>query len=562
MTKTILFSLLFLTINTLKATNEPAQKVTSTIKEVTVYLSGAKLSSEASVTLKSGNNEVIFENLPAEFNARSLQVRLKGSAELLSAKFKRRYPEAPKENPKAQIIRDSMVLLNDFLNEINNEKAVLNGEENLIANNQNKVGTGQAKSTQITMTVTELSNLAAYYQTRVMAIKKRGQELIILDRNTRFKISQLQLRLNELAPNQGKQSGEIAMQIYAPTAQTIDITCLYFVQNALWKPMYDLRSDGIDKPLTLIYKAGIQQNTGYDWTNVKMHLSTANPNFDNSRPIISAQYVDFYIQQLRENLSVANNQDLDPLRGNYFEKKTYNLAQVPATETTKLKTEELDFKDEEDKGNKANNNTLNLAFDILINQTIPTGGEEYIIKVEENALKNVVYEYHSVPKLDPSVFLIAKVTDYGQYNLMPAYASIFFEDTYIGQSFIDPKTVADTLILSLGRDENVSIKRAKPIDIKSEKKIIGNTKKEIITYEITIKNNKRVPIPIEIFDQIPISRQKDIEIDVDKNDLTGAEYNKDFGKLSWRIKIEPNSSKRLRFGYSIKYPKDKIITTL
>jgi uncharacterized protein (TIGR02231 family) len=165
-----------------------------------------------------------------------------------------------------------------------------------------------------------------------------------------------------------------------------------------------------------------------------------------------------------------------------------------------------------------------------------------------------------VPKLDPSVFLIAKVTDYGQYNLIPAYASIFFEDTYIGQSFIDPKTVADTLALSLGRDENISIKRAKPIDIKSEKKIIGNTKKEVITYEITIKNNKRVAVLIEIFDQIPISRQKDIEIDVDKNELSGADYNKDFGKLSWRVKLEPNSSKRLRFGYSIKYPKDKVIT--
>ncbi len=558
MTKSFLFFLLFLTINTLKAHNEPTQKITSTIKEVTVYLSGAKLNSQAAVTLKSGNNDVIFENLPADFNASSLQVRLKGNAELLSAKFKRRYPEAPKENPKTQIIRDSMVLLNDFLSELNNEKTVLNGEENLIINNQNKVGAGQAQSSQITLTVTELSNLAAYYQTRVMAIKKRGQELIVLERNTRFKLNQLQLKLNELAPNQGKQSGEIAMQIYSPMAQTIDINCLYFVGNALWKPMYDLRADGIDKPLTLIYKAGIQQNTGYDWTNVKMHLSTANPNFDNSRPIISAQYVDFYIQQIQENALAEQV----VTRGNYFEKKTYNLAQVPATETAKLKTEELDFKDEEDKENKANNNALNLAFDIQINQTIPTGGEEYVIKVEENALKNVVYEYHSVPKLDPSVFLIAKVTDYGQYNLMPAYASIFFEDTYIGQSFIDPKTVADTLILSLGRDENVSIKRAKPIDIKSEKKIIGNTKKEIITYEITIKNNKRVAIPVEIFDQIPISRQKDIEIDVDKNDLTGAEYNKDFGKLSWRIKIEPNSSKRLRFGYSIKYPKDKIITTL
>jgi uncharacterized protein (TIGR02231 family) len=559
MTKTCLISLCFLAMNTLNAANEPVQKVASAIKEVTVYLSGAKLNSEASVSLKMGNNDIIFENLPTDFNPTSLQVRLKGTAELLSAKFQRRYPEAPKENPKALIIRDSMVILGDFLSEIANERAVLTGEESLIATSQNKVGTAQ--STQISMTVAELSNLAAYYQSRMLAIKKRGQELVILERNTRLKLTQLQVKLSELAPNQGKQSGEITMRIYAPTAQTIDINCLYFARNAAWRPMYDLRSEGIDKPLTLVYKAGIQQNTGIDWSNVKLHLSTVNPNFDNSRPIMSAQYVDFYVQKLYDEMPNADNQDLDPMRSNFFQLKQLDSSGKPI-KSEKLKTEELDFKDTQKNDIRENGNILNLAFDVPINQTIPTGGEEYIIKVEENALKNVVYEYHSVPKLDPSVFLMAKVTDYGQYNLMPAYASIFFEDTYIGQSFIDPKTVADTLALSLGRDENIAIKRAKPIDIKSEKKIIGNTKKEVITYEITIKNNKRVAISIEIFDQIPISRQKDIEIDVDKNELSGADYNKDFGKLSWRIKIEPNTSKRLRFGYSIKYPKDKVVTTL
>ncbi len=559
MKKTRLFCLFLLTITALKATAEPPQKVASTVKEVTVYLSGAKLNSEASVTLQKGNNDIVFENLPVGFNATSLQVRLKGRAELVSAKFNMRYPEAAKENPKAQAIRDSMQILNDFLTEISNENAVLSGEETLITNNQSKIGSTSSKTEPTTMTVAELRNLAEFYQTRMLAIKKRSQTLAILTRDTRLKINLMQTRLNELAPNRGKQSGEIAMQIYSPTAQTIDINCLYFVQNASWKPMYDLRSEGIDKSLTLTYKAGIKQNTGYDWTNVKMHLSTVNPNFDNSRPILSPQYVDYIIRFLPGRLREADNQDLDPYRGNAFERKRFvdTLGQVPTSSgRLKYRDEELDVKELDDKAN----NTLNVAFDVPTSQTIPTGGEEYTIQIEENALKNVVYQYHAVPKLAPSVFLIAKVTDYGQYNLMAGYASIFFEDMYIGRSFIDPKTVADTLALSLGRDENITIKRAKPVDVKSESKIIGNSKKEVITYEITIKNNKRVAIPIEIFDQIPISRQKDIEIEVDKDNLTGAEYDKDIGRLYWRLKIEPNSSKYLRFGYSIKYPKDKVIS--
>jgi uncharacterized protein (TIGR02231 family) len=581
MKKSLLFFLLFLTLTALNAATEPPQKVASTIKEVTVYLSGAKLNSEGSVTLKSGNNDVVFENLPIGFNAASLQVRLKGSAELLSAKFKMRYPEAAKENSKAQVIRDSIQSLTDYATEINNEISILNGEEQIISNGSNRVGTGQAQSNNTTMTVVELRSLTEFYQTRMLTIRKRVQALGILIRENNFKINLLRTRFNELTPSQGKQSGEIAMQIYSPTAQTIDINCLYFVQDAAWKPMYDLRSEGIDKPLTLTYKAGIKQNTGYDWTNVKMHLSTVNPNFDNSRPILSPQYVDYYIVAIQvSGQVVTSNADVKLSPPPPAEvSKNYSLTQTasgtfsnmattflptvianPSGKTSEvpitLPVENLDFSNNELKNNVA----LNLAFDVPMNQTIPTGGEEYIVKVEENTLKNVVYQYHSVPKLDPSVFLLAKITDYGQYNLMPAYASIFFEDTYIGQSYIDPKTVADTLMLSLGRDENITIKRAKPIDIKSESKIIGNSKKEIITYEITIKNNKWVAIPIEILDQVPISRQKDIEIEVDKETLGTAEYNKDFGKVFWRLKIEPNSSKRLRFGYSVKYPKDKVIS--
>jgi uncharacterized protein (TIGR02231 family) len=193
-----------------------------------------------------------------------------------------------------------------------------------------------------------------------------------------------------------------------------------------------------------------------------------------------------------------------------------------------------------------------------LSQSIPSDGEEHIVRVQESDMK-AIYEYHSVPKVDPAAFLLAKITDYGQYHLLPGRASIFYQDTYVGQSMIDPRTVGDTLLLSLGRDEAITIKRTKPVDVKSEKKIIGDTKKEVIEYEITIKNNKRAPISIEILDQVPISRQKDIEIEVDEKKLSNAEYNSTYGKLLWKVNIEGNSSKKIRFGYILKYPKNQTI---
>jgi hypothetical protein len=70
-----------------------------------------------------------------------------------------------------------------------------------------------------------------------------------------------------------------------------------------------------------------------------------------------------------------------------------------------------------------------------------------------------------------------------------------------------------------------------------------------------VKNNKSVPIKVEILDQVPVSKQKDIVVELEEKD--GATFNEDFGKLKWELEIPANQNKRVRFTYSMKYPKDK-----
>ncbi|MBK6997566.1 MAG: DUF4139 domain-containing protein [Lewinellaceae bacterium] len=164
-----------------------------------------------------------------------------------------------------------------------------------------------------------------------------------------------------------------------------------------------------------------------------------------------------------------------------------------------------------------------------------------------------------MPKLEPSVFLLAKITDYGRFNLLPGVANIFYQDTYIGQTTVNPHTVTDTLLLSLGRDEQITVKRVQPKDFTEKRKVFSNTIKETYTYEIAIKNNKSIPIKVEILDQIPVSKQKEIVVEL--LEYEGATYNNEFGKLKWEIEIPANQNKRVRFSYSVKYPKDKAVGT-
>lgn len=119
--------------------------------------------------------------------------------------------------------------------------------------------------------------------------------------------------------------------------------------------------------------------------------------------------------------------------------------------------------------------------------------------------------------------------------------------------------MGDTLDLSLGRDKNVAIKRTRVKEF-SEKKFIGSTKKELFVYELSIRNKKKQEIEITIEDQVPLSTNE--EIKVENTETGNASYNKETGKLIWKLKVNSAEEKKLRFGYSVQYPKDKIVLGL
>jgi len=171
----------------------------------------------------------------------------------------------------------------------------------------------------------------------------------------------------------------------------------------------------------------------------------------------------------------------------------------------------------------------------------------------------VSFKHFTVPKLDRDAFLLAEVTGWEDYKLLPGEANIYFEGTYVGKSFINTKTTDDTLKLSFGRDQSVNITREKLKDFTS-KKFLGENKKETFAYEIAIRNTKKVPIKLLVEDQIPLSSNKEIEIEV--VEISGAKHNKVSGKLSWELNLQGGETKKLKLIYSVKYPKDKAIGNL
>jgi uncharacterized protein (TIGR02231 family) len=198
---------------------------------------------------------------------------------------------------------------------------------------------------------------------------------------------------------------------------------------------------------------------------------------------------------------------------------------------------------------------LNVTFDIDLPYDVPTNGKAQTAVLKEYQVP-ATYQFYAVPKLEKEVFLLAQIADWEKLNLLPGEANIIFEGTYIGKSFIDPSSTQDTLNLTIGRDKRVVVKREKLMDFSSVK-FLGANKKQIFTYEITVKNNKKEAISMLLKDQYPLSQNKEIEVELLQSD--GASINAETGVLNWKLQLAPNESKKVRISYSVKYPKDKVL---
>lgn len=502
-------------------------EVSSKITAVKVFKSNAQIVRDASFNAAMGPQEIVLTGISTSINPSSLQVRFNNpNTVLVSAKYENNYLVSKTNNKEIEALKAQLEALNDDINWLAHERNSLLGMEQILNKNQD-LGSGNSSFTP--QQVLELSNV---YHAKYLEIKKG---IIALDkkekplRETAVKLTQ---QLSELNAKFNKPSGNIVLQIDSKKPGKVAIDCKYIVGNVGWTPLYDLRSESITENVNLTYKASIYQNTGLDWDNVALTISTGNPSQNNDRPILSPLYASIYYQQRHNRL-----------------KKEQKLAVEEVAVSNMAYTQKSGYVN----ASTIAENQLTIDFNILSKRSIASDGKENLVALQSFDLKTD-YIYHTVPKLDRAAFLIAKITDWSQYNLIAGEANIFFEGAFVGTSYINPEVTAKELLISMGRDNSIVVERT-PIKEFTASKFIGSNKKETIGYELVVKNKKGTPITIEILDQIPVSQNKDIEITLD--DKGNAEYTEDNGKLLWTIGVQARETVVEKFIYTIKYPKNK-----
>ncbi|MEL6942439.1 MAG: DUF4139 domain-containing protein, partial [Bacteroidota bacterium] len=192
-----------------------------------------------------------------------------------------------------------------------------------------------------------------------------------------------------------------------------------------------------------------------------------------------------------------------------------------------------------------------VEFGLNIPYTVKSNGEEYTIIIEQGIM-DAKYEYQCVPKLEESAYLNAKIANWTKYNLLSGEINLYFEKTYIGKSQLDTSTPSDTLQISLGRDQNVQIQRT-AIEEFRKRNFIGSKQVDSRAYRISIRNNKAQPIDLQVVDQMPISRDKDIN--VEQLEFSNGILNEETGKVTWKMNLKAGEETERIIAYEVKYPK-------
>ncbi|MEX2233125.1 MAG: DUF4139 domain-containing protein [Cyclobacteriaceae bacterium] len=534
MKKIILGIVILFVIQT--ATAQQDKEVESKISQVTVFLNKAQVTRELKTRIQEGTSNLIIQGLTAQLDPNSIQVSGKGNFILLGISHQQNFLNDLITPSRLRSLNDSLQDIQSKIIFETTQKQILDKEEQMLLSNQKIGGTNQ------NLPVNELKSMADFFRTRLyeiaMARLKHDEKIKTLNESS-SKIQQQIRTQNELG---GRNTSEIIVNLSAKSATDVELVVNYVVANAGWLPMYDVRGVNTKTLLTLSYKANVFQSTGENWKNVRLKLSTANPTLGGVKPDLQTWHLDFYQREYYDKYrrkAAARTQPGAPSQA---------LSEVVATEDAGTTADFINIIQ----------TSLNTEFDIALPYTVNSASKPTTVDIGRHELK-ASYRYAVAPKLDPDAFLMAGTTGWADFNLLPGEANVFFEGTFVGKTFIDPQSIRDTLYVSLGRDKRIAVKREKVKDFNSHV-MIGLNQKESYGFEINVRNNQSEAVTITVEDQIPVSKNSQIEVSLINGG--GGKYTPGDGKLVWEISLKPNESRKLVYQFEVKFPKDKVIAGL
>lgn len=525
--------------------------VPSRITAVTVYTDRALTIRNATLSLKPGSYLVAFEGLPALIQDDSVRVEGKGSAgaTIVGLEVKRAFLEQSGEK-RVKELDDEIRALERRSGTLDAKKAGLSSQKAFL--DSIRVAWGDRISKELAIgrpTAAELLDASSFVGAGVTKVEELTREADVEKKGIKDKIDALRYQRDESTGSLRKEakSVEVLLDITREGSLTLDLATV--IRQASWQPSYDVRLSQDAKTAELTFRAMVRQQTGEDWKNIDLTLSTARPSSGGAPPEIYPWRISFFRPQpAREALMMM-------------------AAPAPARAKKSARMQTENFKSDDSLAEEApatfntaqiNDEKSSVAFHIPRPLDIPSDGTQHSTVVAIEKLP-VSIEYTAIPKLAPYVFLKSEIVNRAAYPLLPGKVNTFMGNTYTGSSQLKKVAAGEKFELFFGTDDQVTVKRE---EMKQHKEA-GVFSKNLVRYRYRIElvNFRKEPLTVTLRDQLPVASDEEIKVSLDEPSIKPDEVKND-GTVTWKTPLQAGEKKELTFGILVEYPKEREITGL
>ncbi len=530
------------------------------ITGVTVFTDGARVTRAGLAAVQPGVRPVVVASLPESADPSSVRVAARGhELTLLNVEVQRRVGTEPGRASLAQL-RADVERCRDAVKELDDADEAERAGLGFLGHLSEAAATSLARALSSGRAgYDELAGMAGHLSASTATALGRRREIAARKRDAQQELNAAVERLaGAEQPGEPVVFTEVSVLLEAVTATEAEIELTYHVAGASWRPLYDLMLAG--EQLKVSYLAEITQQTGEDWPEVTLVLSTTRQGLRQTLPELHPWYIG-RPQPPRWTAAALKSSpgEAMPLAGGSSPEETFGgqaptpaPARAGAFAAARPRAKVLAAEPGHSESGAG------LVYTVARPLAVPgDGGPHKTLVAQFDADANL--DYLTVPVLAPEAYLRATVTN-GGLLLLPGQARIFHGPQFVGETYLDSVAPGEEFEVQLGVDDQVKVER-KLRRRTTSKAVLGSTRTIDIAYEITVENHRDRKATVSVHDHIPVSTDGDIKVKP-RETTPAPDSADDLGELTWTLVLPPGESSAVRHRFTVEHPAQVPVTGL
>ncbi len=530
---TVRFLILFIvlgSLNILPIVAEASNIVFGKIKKVKLYSDRAEVYRELKVRLSENRSSITVGPFPDKLITNSLRISPKDSSSLqvgnfqLERVFESTFTSEPikKQNELVKDIQNILNTLRDDLSVYDDQIRFIEGIHQPDAASKNSQGS-------------EFWNSALTFKAnKGKTTRELRRKLNIQIQNEQDRLKNEKEKLKEMMAGSKKGHYIASLDINSSDTSENNLSVVYQIRNAGWRPAYQLHANTNTNKTTLSYFAEIDQNTGEDWQNISLELSTGQPARRTQPPELRPWVVDFpkpIFSSPQRKLRSA------PMQSMAMEGAADMMVEAKVVESG-----------------------TSYTFQIPDRQTISAGTRKFRALITKTTLVSEL-AYTAIPKLSKKVFLKTKLKNTSDFQWLPGQGGIYLDGSFVGNNWMKNTSPGEELKLGLGTDDSIRVERKLVKKDDGGEGFFGQKERARYIFEIKIENFKNRSVKLALKDQLPLPYHEDIKTNINKIEPQPDKTDKQ-NFLTWNLTLAPAEKKTITLDFQVEYPKGKTISGL